>query len=124
MRPPAWVIGLVLAAATLAVYAPVAGHGFVDYDDDEYVFRNPRVQAGLSADGVAWAFTSLEAANWHPLTWLSHMLDCELFGLRPAGHHLVNLGLHAANVVLLFLVLAWLTGGVWRSAAVAALFAL
>jgi len=124
MRPPRWAIGLVLAAATLAVYAPVAGHGFVDYDDDEYVFRNPHVQAGLSADGVAWAFTSLEAANWHPLTWLSHMLDCELFGLRPAGHHLVNLGLHAANVVLLFLVLAWLTGGVWRSAAVAALFAL
>lgn len=124
MRPRRWAVALVLAAATLALYAPVRGHGFVDYDDDEYVFRNPHVQAGLSADGVAWAFTSLEAANWHPLTWLSHMLDCELFGLRPAGHHLMNLVLHSANVVLLFLVLAFLTGALWRSAAVAALFAL
>jgi Tfp pilus assembly protein PilF len=124
MRSSRWAIALALAVATLAVYAPVGGHAFVDYDDDEYVFRNPHVQAGLSAEGVAWAFTSLDAANWHPLTWLSHMLDCELFGLRPAGHHLVSLGLHVLNAVLLFLVLSRLTGGLWRSAAVAALFAL
>jgi tetratricopeptide (TPR) repeat protein len=117
-------VALALAVVTLAVYAPVARHGFVDYDDDEYVFRNPRVRAGLSAEGVAWAFTSLEAANWHPLTWLSHMLDCDLYGLRPAGHHLTNLVLHTLNVVLLFLILAWLTGRTWPSAAVAALFAL
>jgi protein O-mannosyl-transferase len=117
-------IALAIAVATLAVYAPVVRHGFVDYDDDEYVFRNPHVQAGLTAEGMAWAFTSMEAANWHPLTWLSHMLDCELFGLRPAGHHATNLALHTLDAVLLFLVLAWLTGGLWPSAAVAALFAL
>jgi len=121
---PRWAIALALAIVTSAVYAPVRGHRFVDYDDDEYVFRNPRVQAGLTAESVAWAFTAMEASNWHPLTWMSHMLDCQLFGLDPAGHHLTNLVLHTANVVLLFLVLASLTGGVWRSALVAALFAL
>jgi tetratricopeptide (TPR) repeat protein len=124
MRRPRVAIALALAVATLAVYAPVVRHGFVDYDDAEYVFRNPRVRAGLSSEGIAWAFTSVEAANWHPLTWLSHMLDCELFGLRPAGHHATNLVLHTLNVVLLFLTLARLTGGLWPSAAVAALFAL
>lgn len=124
MRGPRVAIALALAVATLAVYAPVVRHGFVDYDDAEYVFRNPRVRAGLSAEGIAWAFTSVEAANWHPLTWLSHMLDCQMFGLRPAGHHATNLVLHTLNVVLLFLTLARLTGGLWPSAAVAALFAL
>ena len=121
---PRWAVALALAAATLAVYAPVRGHGFVDYDDDEYVFRNPHVQAGLDAESVAWAFTSLEAANWHPLTWLSHMLDYEMFGLQPAGHHLVNMGLHAANAALLFLALSSLTGRSWPAAFTAALFAL
>ena len=118
MRRPRAAIALALAVATLAVYAPVLRHGFVDYDDDEYVFRNPHVRAGLTAEGIAWAFTSVESANWHPLTWLSHMLDCELFGLRPAGHHATNLVLHTLNVVLLFLTLARLTGGLWPSAAV------
>jgi len=124
MRRPRAAIALALAVATLAVYAPVLRHGFVDYDDDEYVFRNAHVRAGLTAEGIVWAFTSVESANWHPLTWLSHMLDCELFGLRPAGHHATNLVLHTLNVVLLFLTLARLTGGLWPSAAVAALFAL
>lgn len=121
---PRWAIALALAAVTLAVYAPVRGHEFVNYDDDEYVFRNSRVQEGLSASSVAWAFTAMDAANWHPLTWMSHMLDCQLFGLEPAGHHATSLVLHTANAVLLFLVLAALAGGVWRSALVAALFAL
>ena len=121
---PRWAVALALAVVTLAVYAPVHGHRFVDYDDDEYVFRNPHVQAGLDAESVAWAFTTMEAANWHPLTWLSHMLDFQLFGLDPAGHHLTSLALHAANVVLLFLALASLTGRPWPSAFVAALFAL
>jgi protein O-mannosyl-transferase len=124
MRRRRALIALALAVATLAVYWPVVGHGFVDYDDDEYVFRNPHVASGLSAEGVAWAFTSVAAANWHPLTWLSHMLDCQLFGLRPAGHHATSLALHTLNVVVLFLVLARLTGGLWPSAASAALFAL
>jgi len=124
MRRPRAAIALVLAVATLAVYAPTVRHGFVDYDDDVYVFRNPHVVAGLTAESVAWAFTTMEVSYWHPLTWISHMLDCQIFGLRPAGHHLTSLALHTANVVLLFVVLAHLTGGVWRSALVAALFGL
>jgi tetratricopeptide (TPR) repeat protein len=121
---PRWAVALGLAVVTLVVYSPVRGYRFVDYDDDEYVFRNPRVQAGLETDSVVWAFTTMEAANWHPLTWLSHMLDCQLFGLDPAGHHLVSVALHAANAALLFLALSSLTGSVWPSAFVAALFAL
>jgi len=116
-------IALALALLTLAVYAPARGHGFVDYDDDEYVFANPHVRGGLDAESIAWAFTSTELSNWHPLTWLSHMLDCQLFGLDPAGHHMVSVALHAANVALLFLLLAWLTGQTWPSAFAAALFA-
>jgi tetratricopeptide (TPR) repeat protein len=121
---PRWAVAVVLAVVTLAVYAPVRGHGFVDYDDGEYVFANPHVQAGLSAESVAWAFTTMAVTNWHPLTWLSHMLDVQLFGLDPAGHHLVNVVLHAANAGLLLFVLNSLTGRLWPSALVAALFAL
>jgi len=95
----------------------------VDYDDDEYVFTNPHVRAGLDAESITWAFTSTEMANWHPLTWLSHMLDCQLYGLEPAGHHMTSVALHAANAALLFLVLASLTGLTWPSAFAAALFA-
>ena len=83
---PRWAVALALAVVTLAVYSPVRGHGFVDYDDGEYVFGNPHVLAGLDAESVAWAFTTMDAANWHPLTWLSHMLDVQLFGLNPAGY--------------------------------------
>src|SRR6185295_8500057 len=119
-----WAVALALAAAAVVVYAPVRGHGFVDYDDDEYVFRNPHVQSGLDAESVAWAFTSLEAANWHPLTWMSHMLDYQMFGLQPGGHHLVSVALHAASAALLFLALSSLTGRLWPAAFTAALFAL
>ena len=113
-----------LAAATLLTYWPVVHCEFITYDDPQYVTENPTVRAGLSARGVAWAFRSAHAANWHPLTWLSHMLDCQLYGLRPFGHHLTNLLFHTANAPLLFLVLGRLTGAQWRSAFVAAMFAL
>jgi tetratricopeptide (TPR) repeat protein len=117
-------ISLLLAAATLAVFYPVVHHQFVSFDDPDYVTANTHVKGGLTRGDVAWAFRASFAGNWHPLTWLSHMLDCQLYGLNPAGHHLTSLLLHAANAVLLFLLLRRLTGAVWRSAFVAALFAL
>jgi tetratricopeptide (TPR) repeat protein len=113
-----------LAAATLLVFAPTLRCGFVNFDDDRYVYDNPQVAAGLTAHGTAWAFTHVHSANWHPLTTLSHMLDCQLFGLEhPGGHHFTNVLLHAATSVLLFLLLLTLTGRLWPSALVAALFA-
>ncbi|HVE74950.1 MAG TPA: tetratricopeptide repeat protein [Mycobacteriales bacterium] len=112
-----------LALLTVATFLPVLGAGFVAFDDPLYVTGNPRVQAGISGEGVAWALTAEVASNWHPLTVLSHMLDCELFGLNPKGHHLTSLLLHAANVLLLFEVLRRTTGAVGKSALVAALFA-
>ena len=112
-----------LAAVTLLVYLPVLRHEFVHYDDTDYITENPHVTAGLTRDGVVWAFTTAHAANWHPLTWLSHMLDCQLYGLHPAGHHLTNVLLHTANALLLFFLLNKMTGALWRSALVAALFA-
>src|SRR5213594_1113865 len=123
MRPERRV-AVLLAVATLAVYAQVAGHGFVSYDDPDYVSGNPYVRAGLTRAGLSWAFTTGHAGNWHPLTWLSHMLDCQLFGLNPGPHHLVNLGFHIANSLLLFFVFWKTTGALWRSGFVAALFAL
>ncbi len=120
-----WLLLLVLLAATiLALYAPVHHHPFLNYDDDEYVTDNVHVKAGLTGDTIAWAFTSYDAANWHPLTWLSHALDYQLFQLDPAGHHDTNLLLHAINVALLFWVLWRATGYPGRSLMVAALFAL
>ncbi len=118
----AWCLGL--AAVTFAVYLPAIFHPFVNYDDYDYVAKNAHVQAGLSANTIAWAFTSTEAANWHPLTWLSHALDCEFYGLNPSGHHLTSVLLHVANVVLLFLILRRATNATWRSAMVAAVFGL
>ncbi|HEX5398598.1 MAG TPA: hypothetical protein VFY06_06060, partial [Verrucomicrobiae bacterium] len=115
---------LALAAVTLLVYAQVLRNGFVNYDDPDYIINNSHVQAGLTWSGVAWALRSTEASNWHPLTWISHMTDCQLFGLKPAGHHLTNVLFHTANTLLLFLLLNRLTGAIWRSALVAALFAL
>src|SRR5208283_586518 len=111
-----------LALVTLIVYLPVLHHGFVEYDDQQYVTDNPRVQAGLTWTGLAWAF-GFHAGNWHPLAWLSHMLDCQLYGAWAGGHHLTSLLLHVASTLLLFYVLNRMTGAVWRSAAVAALFA-
>ncbi len=114
----------VLALITAAVYWPVARLGFINFDDPDYVSGNPRVQAGLTAESIQWAFTSVYASNWHPVTWLSHMLDCQLYDLKPAGHHLTNLVFHVANSLLLFGLFKRLTGAFWRSALVAALFAL
>src|SRR5271166_1430912 len=118
------VICLVLALATLALYSPAIGHPFIfNYDDDCYVIDNAHVQAGVVWETVRWALTSTECSNWHPLTWLSHALDGELYGLNPSGHHATNVLIHALNVVLLFLLLAWATGAAGRSLLVAALFA-
>ena len=97
---------------------------FVAYDDNVYVYANRHVKGGLTLEDIRWAFTQVHSSNWHPLTWLSHMLDWELYGPRPGGHHLTNVLLHAAACVVLFLALRRLTGAVWRSGIVAALFAL
>ena len=112
-----------LAVLTFIAYAPVFRNGFTLYDDDVYVTENPHVLHGLSAAGVAWAFTTTRAANWHPLTWISHQADASLYGPKPLGHHLTSLILHAANVVLLFLVLGAMTGAWEASGLAAALFA-
>jgi tetratricopeptide (TPR) repeat protein len=113
-----------LAAATIVAYAPVRTHEFVQIDDPAYVTENPHVLGGLTAEGVRWALTSNHAANWHPLTWISHMLDLELFGLDAGAHHLTNLAMHVASTLLLFGWLVRTTGAAGRSAFVAALFAL
>ncbi len=118
------VLSLLLAVATLVLYNSVNQHPFINYDDDRYVTENPHVRAGLSAETVSWAFTSTEQANWHPLTWLSHALDCQLFRLNASGHHLTSLLIHVVNAVLLFLLLAYATGRAGPSLFVAALFAL
>jgi len=115
---------LLLVAATLAFYNPIAHNQFTDFDDSVYILRNSQVQTGLSWDTVKWSFTTFHAGYWHPLTWLSHALDCQMFRLDPAGHHYVNLLLHAASAVLLFLLLWRATGLTWPSLVVSALFAL
>jgi Tfp pilus assembly protein PilF len=111
---------------TLAVYWPVRHHAFINFDDPNYVTENWRVQAGISRTGLAWAFFNLhgEHSYWHPVTWVSHMLDCQLFGLNPGPHHLINVTFHIANALLLLVVLRRMTGAFWRSAMVAGLFAL
>jgi tetratricopeptide (TPR) repeat protein len=117
------VICLMLALVTLVVYWPMTHHDFTNFDDDGYVTGNYHVKSGLTWSGMVWAFKTTETANWHPLTWISHMVDCQLYGLNPGGHHLTNLLFHIANTLLLFLLLNELTGALWRSAFVAALFA-
>ncbi len=123
-RSRAWWIALGLAALTAGVYLRVWDCAHLNYDDPDYVTANPVVSAGWSAAGWRWAWTTFHAANWHPLTWLSLMTDVELFGVHPGAQHLVNLGLHALNAVLLFFALRALTGRLWPSALVAAFFAL
>ncbi len=113
-----------LAAAIWLAFGQVREHGLVNYDDDAYVHDNPVVRRGITGDGIVWAFTRTHAANWHPLTWLSHMLDCQVFGAQPAGHHLTSLLLHLAAAILLFLVLREMTGALWRSAFLALAFAI
>jgi tetratricopeptide (TPR) repeat protein len=115
---------LLLAVITSALYSSVARHPFVDFDDQYYVTQNEHVQAGLTGKAFIWSFNAGYAQNWHPLTWLSHALDCQLYGLNPAGHHLTNVLFHVLNVVILFLLLLWATGAMGRSLLVAALFAL
>jgi hypothetical protein len=119
-----WALGLLLVVATVALYSPVRGHPFVNYDDNVYVTENAQVKSGLNWDTVQWAFTTSEAGNWHPVTWLSHAFDYQLFQAEPAGHHNTNLLLHVLNVLLLFWVMRQATGFTGRSWMVAALFAL
>lgn len=124
-----------LAGATLAVYWPARHYKFVAYDDNDYVYDNPMVRGGLTWSGVEWSFVDRQANNWHPLTWISHMLDCQFFGLNAGGPHMVNVAFHCANVILLFLLLQALTREgleasprqtdvFWRNVFVAGLFAL
>jgi len=117
-------IRLLLASATVLVYGQVADFDFTNFDDDSLICNNPNVRGGLTLHGVLWALSTSYFDFWHPLTWWSHMLDCTLFGLDPGSLHLVNLGFHVANTLLLFRVWRQMTGAVWRSALVAALFAL
>jgi len=117
-------VSLCLIVAIIIAYVQVINFDFVGYDDQEYVTENSHVKKGLTVEGLKWAFTSFHSANWHPITWLSHMLDCELYGLNPMGHHWTNLQFHIANTLLLFFILFKMTGALWRSAFVAALFAL
>jgi protein O-mannosyl-transferase len=119
-----FLICLLLALVTLAIYWPVIRCEFINYDDPVYVTENPPVQAGLTWKGAGWAFTTGHASNWHPLTWLSLMLDSQLYGMKAGGYHATNLLFHVANTLLLFLLLRRMTGAQWRSAFVAALFAL
>jgi len=119
-----FLVCLLLGVATLTVFWPVGRYPFIIFDDWEYVVKNPMVLRGLSWQGLEWAFTTSHSSNWHPLTWVSHMLDVQLFGPNPGWHHLVNLFFHTANSLLLFLVLKRMTGTFWRSALVAGLFAL
>ena len=118
------VLCILLATVTIALYSPVIGHSFIVLDDREYVVANSHIHGGLGWSTIEWAFTSTEAANWHPLTWLSHALDYQLFALNPAGHHLDSVLIHALNAVLLFLLLVSLTKRAGPSLLVAALFAL
>ena len=117
------ILGLLLALVTMLAGWPATQYGFVNYDDDLYVTQNSVVQKGLTANGVKWAFSKINVSNWHPLTWLSHMADCELFRLNAGGHHFDSVLIHAANAVLLFALLFRLTGGLWSAAFIAALFA-
>ena len=117
-------ITLILILLTLVIYWQVKDCDFVDYDDQLYVTENNYIQDGLTYKGIVWAFTTFHAGNWHPLTWLSHMLDCELYGLNPMGHHWTSLQIHLTNTLLLFFILQYMTGALWQSAFVAALFAL
>ena len=117
-----WIAGT-LVVLTLALYWPVTRHDFVNFDDAVYVTTNTMVQAGCSWSGLWWACTANEACNWHPLTWLGHMLMCDCFGLNAGAHHFLNVCLHAATTVLLFLLWRWITGALWPSAWLAAVFA-
>src|ERR1700724_1561931 len=114
----------VLIAITWTVFGQTLEYGFVNYDDPAYISENRQIQSGVTWQNIVWAFTHVHSHNWHPLTTISHMLDCQLFGLKPGAHHFVNVLLHSASAVLLFLLLVQLTSAIWRSAFVAAIFAI
>jgi Tfp pilus assembly protein PilF len=122
-----WVIfgiAAFLTAIVWLVFGQTLQHQFVNYDDEVYIVRNAPVTNGLTVDGIVWAFTHVHSSNWHPLTWISHMLDCQISGLNPTSHHFTNVLLHIATTILLFLTLRQMTGALWRSAFVAAVFAI
>jgi tetratricopeptide (TPR) repeat protein len=119
-----FVLGTFLLLLVLLAFLPALKNGFVNYDDPAYVLKNPHVQSGLNWASLHWAFHTFESSNWHPLTWISHMADCRFYGLKPWGHHLTNVLLHAANTLLLFFLLSRMTGAMWRSFFVAAFFGL
>jgi protein O-mannosyl-transferase len=117
------VICILLSLLVLGIYWKVQYHEFINYDDGRYIIENKHVKSGLSKENFIWAFTQVHSANWHPVTWLSHMLDSHFYGLNPNGHHLSSLGFHIANSLLLFLLLCRMTGEIWKSCFVASLFA-
>jgi tetratricopeptide (TPR) repeat protein len=119
-----FLVSLFLVVSVLAVYWQVTHHDFVNYDDGLYVTDNSRVQNGLTLNNITWAFTADFGYNWHPVTWLSHMLDCQLYGMSPGRHHMTNVLFHILNSLLLFFVFRKMTGDLWQSGVVAALFAL
>ena len=123
-RRNAVAVCIFLALITWLVFGQTRHFKFVNYDDNVYVYENPHVKPGLTFDGIVWAFTRSHAHTWHPLTTISHMLDCRIYGLKAGGHHLTNVLLHTASVILLFLVLRRMTGAFWLSAFVAAVFAI
>ena len=123
MRPTI-LICIALVTVTFAVYWQVGNHEFLSFDDDIYIARNVHIYERLTTTDIVWAFTSVEKCNWHPITWLSHMLDGQLFGMNPRGHHLTNVSIHCLATLLLFFLLIRLTDGLWQSAFVAAMFAL
>ncbi|PYI94736.1 MAG: hypothetical protein DME97_00180 [Verrucomicrobia bacterium] len=122
-----WIVSGVcvfLAVITWLVFGQTLSHDFINFDDNEYVTKNAQVARGLTFEGIGWAFTHVHSSNWHPLTWISHMVDSQLYGLNPWGHHLTSVLFHGATAILLFLLLRQMTGALWRSAFVAALFAI
>jgi len=123
LRQKPILLGALLVLVTLLLYGPVTHYSFLEFDDSQYIIENIHVHTGLNLGNLVWAFTSFHAANWHPLTWLFHMTDCQLFGLNSGPPHFVNVVLHAANVLLLFWLLQRATGAMWRSFFVAVLFA-
>ena len=116
-------ICIFLIVATFCVYSQVQDHEFINYDDDLYITNNLNVQAGLTLENVKWAFTTFATGNWFPVTWFSHILDYQLYGLHAKGHHLTSLFLHIANALILFIVLSSMTGKLWQCGFVAAMFA-
>ncbi len=116
-------ICIFLIVETFCIYSQVQDHKFINFDDDVYITNNLNVQAGLTSKSVLWAFTNFDTGSWFPVTWFSHILDYQLYGLHAKGHHLTSLFLHIANALILFIVLSRMTGKLWQSGFVAAMFA-